>query len=277
MNTNDDDEIRIIRGLKHDIQYKLIHHFAVTYFPFITDIQPLLLNINYNTNDIGFLSRLSYFSNIVHIDQSPAVIVNAIQHYNENRDIYDKEMQFLDINFLKHMNLQFPLITCIHSLDKYFNCENDITSLLSSISRLLNPNGLFICTFRSGKDILTQTKTLFQPTSCFGNTINQCSLSIIDVNEPLFDSIRSHEEGEDGDREEYLIFINIIIGLASKYQLLPIVDYPTELDSYFNKNDKQSSFKHFNIDHLYFLTKHNHKKISSYGSIVFKKTDIHRY
>jgi mRNA (guanine-N7-)-methyltransferase len=141
----------------------------------------------------------------------------------------------------------FDVVTCMFAIHYFFHSEQACKNLFMNITSNLKVGGHFICCFPDAKRVLTNLDNkehLSLPSlelrkhwtgepKCFGS--------------PYLFSLRDTvtEVKSDNAPYEFLVFNNVILGLAQQYGLRPVVDYPRNLTHLFEEADRDKPFKHF--------------------------------
>jgi mRNA (guanine-N7-)-methyltransferase len=141
----------------------------------------------------------------------------------------------------------FDVVTCMFAIHYFFHSEQACKNLFMNITSNLKVGGHFICCFPDAKRVLTNLDNkdhLSLPSlelrkhwtgtpQCFGS--------------PYLFSLRDTvtEVKSDNAPYEFLVFNNVILGLAQQYGMRPVVDYPRNLTHLFEEADKDKPFKHF--------------------------------
>eukprot|EP00192_Tetraselmis_astigmatica_P011523 CAMPEP_0117693476 /NCGR_PEP_ID=MMETSP0804-20121206/26897_1 /TAXON_ID=1074897 /ORGANISM="Tetraselmis astigmatica, Strain CCMP880" /LENGTH=374 /DNA_ID=CAMNT_0005507025 /DNA_START=305 /DNA_END=1427 /DNA_ORIENTATION=- len=197
------------------------------------------------------------------IDLSPGEIEEAKRRYHElcqkkRRNPIQTFVEFEDTEQLGLGEWQepepFDAVTCMFAIHYFFVSEAALKNMLGNVARNLKNGGYFFGTCPDGKGILTllnQTKQWISGVctiyarwqgkyECFGSAY---SMAIADT------VTEGHEvAGVKGKGSfEYLVFRNVLEGVAAQFNLYPVKDYgDPEMASLFSENDKHQLFKHFN-------------------------------
>ena len=193
------------------------------------------------------------------IDLSPGEIAEARQRYEEARakrrsspnpitHCEFADSKFLGIKEVKEPR-QYDVVTCMFALHYFFVSEPALKQFLHNISINLKPGGYFIGTVPDGKRInecirggrrydspLLKIEARWEgPPSTFGSAY-VCAIG---------DTVTGGERGTEGSLE-YLVYRNVLQGVAAQCGLEPVVNYEDgELEGMFDGGDKDHLLKHF--------------------------------
>ena len=190
------------------------------------------------------------------IDLSPGEIEEAKTRFleaSEKRKCLGTVCEFMASHTLgldEHKEgRQYDAVTCMFALHYFFVTEQALKQFLHNVSINLKPGGYFFGTVPDGKAVnecvkknakfaspmlMIEARWQGQPET-FGSPYI-CAIG---------DTVTSGEQGTEGSLE-YLVYQNVLIGVAKLYDLEPVYDYQDPaLESCLRSEDKDRLMKHF--------------------------------
>ena len=191
------------------------------------------------------------------IDLSTGEIVEARQRFSEALQKYPDmatRAEFADTPLLGIEDWRegrvFDVVTCMFAIHYFFVAEKALKQFLHNVSINLKEGGYFIGTVPDGKAIneCIKTSRIFeqpmltieahwkgQP-QCFGSPYI-CAIG---------DTVTGGDKGTAGSYE-YLVYSNVLAGVAAQVGLKPVLDYDDEeLEAMLHPHDRKKTLKHFN-------------------------------
>ncbi len=200
-------------------------------------------------------SKIKYVKGI---DLSPGEVEEARQRYEEARGKHRNTSLLTHCEFLDTPNLgleewkepqQYDVVTCMFALHYFFVSEAALKQFLHNVSINLKDGGYFIGTVPDGKRInecIKSSKMYNSPMlkiearwegspSTFGSAY-VCAIG---------DTVTGGEKGTEGSLE-YLVYRNVLQGVAARFGLKPVLQYnDEELEGMFDAEDHGQLLKHF--------------------------------
>ena len=192
------------------------------------------------------------------IDLSPGEVAEARQRYEEAQNKQRSNPNLTRCEFLDTPKLgiedwkedrQYDVVTCMFALHYFFVSEAALKQFLRNVANNLKDGGYFVGTVPDGKRInqcIRSAKTFNSPMlkiearwegapSTFGSAY-VCAIG---------DTVTGGEKGTEGSLE-YLVYRNVLQGVAAQVGLKPVLDYgDPEMEAMFDPGDKNQLFKHF--------------------------------
>lgn len=192
------------------------------------------------------------------IDLSPGEVAEARQRYEEACGKHRQTPLQTRCEFLDTPNLglqewkeaqQYDVVTCMFALHYFFVSEAALKQFFHNVSINLKDGGYFIGTVPDGKRInecIRSSKVYNSPMlkiearwegapNVFGSAY-VCAIG---------DTVTGGEKGTEGSLE-YLVYRNVLQGVAAQYGLKPVLQYnDAELEGMFDAADQGQVLKHF--------------------------------
>jgi mRNA (guanine-N7-)-methyltransferase len=190
------------------------------------------------------------------IDLSPGEIEEARKRFAEaqaKRRHQELAYEFVDSPQLGASEWrearQYDVVTCMFAIHYFFVTEQVLKQFLHNVSINLKEGGYFIGTVPDGKrinDCIRNNKTFTSPMltieahwqggpQCFGSPYI-CAIG---------DTVTGRQKGTQGSLE-YLVYTNVLVGVAAQYGLRPVLDYgDPQLAALFDRGDAGKPLKHF--------------------------------
>lgn len=190
------------------------------------------------------------------VDLSPGEIAEARQRYLEAVAKRPGRVTLCEFEDTSKLGVeewrderQYDVITCMFALHYFFVSEAALRQFLQNVAINLLPGGYFIGTVPDGKRInecIRSSRVYESPMlriearwagapATFGSPY-LCSIG---------DTVTGDERGTEGSLE-YLVYQNVLVGVASQCGLEPVLDYEDlDLEAHFDPQDKQRLLKHF--------------------------------
>jgi len=144
---------------------------------------------------------------------------------------------------------EYDVVTCMFALHYFFVSESALKQFLHNVSINLRPGGYFVGTVPDGKRInecirsartfqspMLRIEARWQGTPATFGSPYICAIG---------DTVTGGEQGTEGSLE-YLVYQNVLIGVAAQYGLRPVLDYgDAALEGCFDPGDKEKLLKHF--------------------------------
>ncbi|KAL4457714.1 hypothetical protein ABPG75_012579 [Micractinium tetrahymenae] len=193
---------------------------------------------------------------VMGVDLSPGEIEEARKRFAEARA--KRPDQPLDYQFVDSPSLgleewreprQYDVVTCMFAIHYFFVSEAALKQFLHNVSINLKEGGYFIGTVPDGKRVnacIKHGKKFASPMltieahwqgnpGCFGSPYI-CAIG---------DTVTGGEKGTQGSYE-YLVYSNVLVGVAAQYGLRPVLDYgDPALAELFEMADAAKPLKHF--------------------------------
>ncbi|KAL4442986.1 hypothetical protein ABPG77_008477 [Micractinium sp. CCAP 211/92] len=219
---------------------------------------------------------------VMGVDLSPGEIDEAKKRFAEAQA--KRPNQQLDYQFVDTPSLgleewrepaQYDVVTCMFAIHYFFVSEAALKQFLHNVSINLKDGGYFIGTVPDGKRVnacIKHGKKLELPMltieahwqgtpGCFGSPYI-CAIG---------DTVTGGEKGTQGSYE-YLVYSNVLVGVAAQYGLRPVLDYgDPALAELFEVADAAKPLKHFQ-PHFPDSDKSLETASSLFAAFVFQKT-----
>ncbi|PSC71583.1 Golgi apparatus membrane ECHIDNA [Micractinium conductrix] len=195
-------------------------------------------------------------SEVKGLDLSPGEIEEARKRFSEaaeKRPDMSLDYQFEDTPLLGVQEWreprQYDVVTCMFAIHYFFVTEAALKQFLHNVSINLKDGGYFIGTVPDGKRVnecIKQSKKYQSPMltieahwkgmpEVFGSPYI-CAIG---------DTVTGGEKGTQGSYE-YLVYTNVLAGVAAQYGLKPVLQYDdADLDHMFEREDAGKPLKHF--------------------------------
>jgi mRNA (guanine-N7-)-methyltransferase len=192
------------------------------------------------------------------IDLSPGEVEEARKRYEEARAKPQQTPLLTRCEFLDTPNLgleewkesqQYDVVTCMFALHYFFVSEAALKQFFHNVAINLKDGGYFIGTVPDGKRInecIRSRKVYSSPMLKIEarwkgapNTFGSAYVCAIG------DTVTGGEKGTEGSLE-YLVYRNVLQGVAARYGLKPVLQYnDADLEGMFDDADQGQVLKHF--------------------------------
>ena len=191
------------------------------------------------------------------IDLSPGEVAEARQRYQETRRKRPGAATVCEFADTPTLGLQewkderlYDSVTCMFALHYFFVTETALRQFLRNVAANLKPGGYFIGTVPDGKRVnecIRSSKVFSSPMlriearwvgspQTFGSPY-LCAIG---------DTVTGGEVSNTVGSLEYLVYSNVLQGVAAQYGLRPVLDYQEpRLEDLFDPGDSAKLLKHF--------------------------------